>query len=72
MELMELTDKYGQRCLVNPAQVVTVKHGFCQTMLIMAHRTKADCPYEEGLLVKESLAEVAVKWARAMRVEEME
>ncbi len=71
MELMELTDLYGQRCLVNPTQVLIARKAIesdVRAMLVMAHNWAGD----NQLFVEESLDEVAVKWARAMRVEEME
>lgn len=70
MELMELTNDSGRPVLVNPMQVQFVKESFLgggSMVCITQSRISGS-----ELKVKESLDEVAVKWARAMRVEEME
>lgn len=71
MELMELTAMdatHGYACLVNPAQVMIAQAATDCTVLFMTHNWVGD----NQLFVEESLDEVAVKWARAMRVEEVE
>ena len=72
MELMELTfvDE-GKPVLVNPMQVLVVRKSFyggTGSEVCMATPRVAG----NALEVQESLDEVAVKWARAMRVEEVE
>lgn len=75
MELMELTFGNGDPCLVNPTQVMLAVDGEHSrigvmegSMLYLAHIWTGG----SRIFVKERLDEVAVKWARAMRVEEME
>ena len=70
MELMELTSDGGKPVLLNPMQVQVVKESFygCGSVVCMTQPRISGSEIE----VQESLDEVAVKWARAMRVEEVE
>lgn len=75
MELMELTFWNGEPCLVNPTQVLIAGNGERNnagvmegSRLYLSHSWMGD----NRLFVQESLAKVAVMWARAMRVEEVE
>lgn len=75
MELLELTFGNGEPCLVNPTQVMIAVDGERNNVGVMeGSRLYLAHSWTGGsrIFVKESLDEVAVQWARAMRVEEME
>lgn len=75
MELMELTFWNGEACLVNPTQVMIAVDGERNEAGVMeGSRLYLSHSWKGGsrLFVKERLDEVAMKWARAMRVEEVE